>query len=333
MSFANHHPSTSKNQVEKIAIVGAGGQSGSYITEMLLKTGKHKITAITRADSTSKFPSGVQVKRVDYNDQSSLVDALQGQEALVITLGVFAPRDQQTKLIQAAAAAKVAWVIPNEFGNDNANPKLVEDVPINAAKTQYREEIEELGVSAWLGICCNFWYDYSLGRACFGIDIKNRTATLWDDGNTRINTSTLPQVGRAVANLLSLKVLPDNEEDTSPCLSNYKNKFIYISSFCISQRDMLDSVMRVTNTTDQDWKISYRPIQEVYKEGVEKFQTGDFSGMIDVLYGRNFFKDKAGSYELTKGLDNEKLGLPKEDLDQFTKAAVEAVENGVVKAY
>lgn len=170
---------------------------------MLLKTGKHKITAITRADSTSKLPSGIEIKRVDYNDQKSLVEALQGQEVLIITLGIFAAPDQQTKLIQAAAAAKVAWVIPNEFGNDNANPALLKDVPINAGKTHYREEIEKLGVSSWLGICCNFRYVYSLSRGNFAIDIKNRTATLWDDGNTRVNTSTLPQVGRAIANLLA----------------------------------------------------------------------------------------------------------------------------------
>ncbi|KAG2172717.1 hypothetical protein INT43_000064 [Umbelopsis isabellina] len=330
MSFANLYPNTFRNHVEKIAIVGAGGQSGSYITDMLLKTGKHKITAITRADSTTELPSGVEVKRVDYNDQSSLIEALQGQEVLIITLSVFAPPDQQTKLIQAAAAAKVAWVIPNEFGSDNANEAQAKDVPINAAKSQYREQIEQLGVSAWLGICCNFWYVYSLSRGNFAIDIKNRTATLWDDGNTRANTSTLQQVGRAIASLLSLKVLPDNEEDTSPCLSNYKNKFVYISSFCVSQREILDSVMRVTNTTDQDWKINYRPVQEVYNEGIELLKNGDYKGLVGGLYGRNFFKDNVGNYELTKGLDNDKLGLPKEDLEEFTKVAVESVENGEV---
>ncbi|CAO3666494.1 unnamed protein product [Umbelopsis ramanniana] len=326
MSYANQYPASFKNHVEKIAIVGAGGQAGSHIVESLLKTGKHKVTAITRAGSNSTVPSGVEVKRVDYDDQSSLVEALQGQDALIITMGVMAPQDQQTKLIEAAAAAKVAWIIPNEFGNDNANPILLKDIPVNAGKTQYREQIEKLGVSSWVGICCNFWYDYSLSRGSFSIDIKNRTATLWDDGKTRASISTLPQVGRAVASLLSLKVLPDNEQDSSPTLSNYKNKFAYIASFCLSQRDMLDSILRVTNATEQDWKIEYRPVEEVYAEGMELFQKGDFRGMIGVLYGRNFFKDNAGNYELTKGLDNEKLGLPKEDLDEFTKIAVESAQ-------
>ncbi|KAI8578409.1 hypothetical protein K450DRAFT_247776 [Umbelopsis ramanniana AG] len=333
MSYANQYPVSFKNHIEKIAIVGASGQSGSYIVEELLKTGKHKVTAITRADSNSKFPAGVEVKRVDYDNQSSLVEALQGQEALIITMGVMAPQDQQTKLIEAAAAAKVAWVIPNEFGGDNANEALLRDIPINAVKVQYREQIEKLGVSSWIGICCNFWYDYSLSRGNYSIDIKNRTATFWDDGNTRINTSTLPQVGLGVANLLNLKVLPDNEQDTSPCLSNYKNKFVYIASFCLSQREMLASILRVTNATEEDWKIEYRPVEEVFKEGVERFQKGDFMGMLSGMYSRNFFKDNSGNYELTRGLDNEKLGLPKEDVDKYTKIAVDAVLNGDVAQF
>lgn len=52
---------------------------------------------------------------MDYNDPLSLVEAFQDQEVLTITLSVFAPHDQQTKLILAAAAANVAWVIPNEL--------------------------------------------------------------------------------------------------------------------------------------------------------------------------------------------------------------------------
>jgi hypothetical protein len=52
------------------------------------------------------------------------VEVLQGQEALIITMGIMASSDQQTRLIEAAAAAKVAWILPNEYGSDNANQTL-----------------------------------------------------------------------------------------------------------------------------------------------------------------------------------------------------------------
>ncbi len=49
------------------------------MTEALLKTGKHTVTAITRADSRSTLPDSVAVKKVDYNEPETLVSALRGQ--------------------------------------------------------------------------------------------------------------------------------------------------------------------------------------------------------------------------------------------------------------
>jgi uncharacterized protein YbjT (DUF2867 family) len=74
--------------------------------------GKHKVTAISRHDSKSAIPAGVQVAKVDYDDHQSLVTALEGQDALVITLGALAPQDYQRRLLRAAVDAKVPWVLP-----------------------------------------------------------------------------------------------------------------------------------------------------------------------------------------------------------------------------
>ncbi|KAI4197902.1 MAG: hypothetical protein LQ350_005661, partial [Teloschistes chrysophthalmus] len=123
------------NHIENIAIVGAAGWSGKHIVSAIQKNGNQKITAITRQDSTAQIPSGLAVKKVDYDDHSALTSALRGQDALVITMGARAPPTQQTKLIEAAAAAEVPWILPNEFGNDNADETLRKDVMINAHKT------------------------------------------------------------------------------------------------------------------------------------------------------------------------------------------------------
>ncbi|KAK4902965.1 hypothetical protein LTR49_026970 [Elasticomyces elasticus] len=74
------------NHVSKVAIVGAGGNVGRFMTEALLKTGKHDVTALTREESQSKLPEGVKTKIVDYSKPETLVDALRGQGALVITI-------------------------------------------------------------------------------------------------------------------------------------------------------------------------------------------------------------------------------------------------------
>lgn len=273
----------------------------------------------------------MDIKRIDYAYQPSIVEALQGQDALVITIGTMAPPEQQTKLIEAAAEANVPWVLPNEWGADILNTDLNKDVPLLGVTARYLEQIEQLGKSSWIAVICGFWYEYSLsfGPHTYGFDFENSTVTFFDDGNTRINTSTLQQCGRAVAKLLALKVLPDNANDISPCLAHYKNGPVYISSFRVSQGDILNSVLRVTGKTLQDWKIEHEPSTSRFKAGVEAYQKGDFVGLVKLLYSRVFYQDRSGDYETSRGLQNDILGLPKEDLDEHTRIAVQTAQDGV----
>lgn len=114
--FANTQPTGFVNNIRNVAIVGASGNQGSHIVTELLTTGKHNITAITREDSSSTFAEGVITKKINYASQDSIVAALQGQDALVITMSVTAPKEQVKQLIEAAAAAGVKWIVPNEWG-------------------------------------------------------------------------------------------------------------------------------------------------------------------------------------------------------------------------
>ncbi|KAL8690095.1 MAG: hypothetical protein Q9218_004381 [Villophora microphyllina] len=323
------------NRIENIAIVGATGWSGKYIVESILKNGNQKITAITRSDSKAQMPSGITVKKVNYDDHASLTEALRGQDALIITMGARAPPTQQTKLIDAAAAANVPWILPNEFGNDNANETLRKDVMINAHKTQFRDLIQQLGKSSWIGICCGFWYEFSLGGGPdrYGFDIAKREVVFFDEGTQALSTSTWAQNGRGVANLLNLKIHREGEDDKSPCLTDFKEKFVYIASFVVSQKDMLESLLRVTKTEMKDWKVTYEDSHRRYEEGLAEFQKGDFRGMARAMYTRNFWADGLGNHAVTRGLDNEKLGLPKEDLDEATREAVRMAEDGTLATY
>ena len=146
--------------IKNIAIVGATGNLGTHITNALLKSErKHTITALSRPDSKANFPPSIHVKRVDYDDIDSLTQALSGQDALIITLAFTADDGVQLKLIEAAARVGVKWVIPNEYGCDNENKELAHAVPINEHKEQFRNKIEELGRSSWIGIATNPWFE------------------------------------------------------------------------------------------------------------------------------------------------------------------------------
>lgn len=307
---------------------------GKHLAEHLLKTGKHVVTAIARPSSASKLPNGLQVVRVDYSgdDNTALVKALRGQQALIITMAVAAPSDTISKLVRAAAEAGVPYVLPNWFGNDAANDSLLNDNMLRQSRDSTCAQIKSLGVSSYLMLCCNFWYEFSLGGGPdrYGFDLQKRSFIQFDDGNVPINTSTWPQCGRAIASLLSLKELPDDATDRSPTLSQFRNGNIYISSFRLTQRDMFESVKRVTGTTNADWTITHESAEQRFKDGQAVVKQGNFAAFTKMLYSRMFFSNGDGDYQSSRGLHNDVLGLPVEDLDESTAIGVRMGENGEV---
>jgi len=272
----------------------------------------------------------VTVKKVDYNSHESLVEALKGQDCLVITLSIFSPPDTQKKLVKAAADAKVPWVLPNEWGGDGSNEEVGRDIMIGVQKKAERDYIESFSGISWIGVACSFWYEWSLsaGPNSYGFDIGKRTVVFFDEGTTRLDTSTFPQCGRAVAKLLALRILPEDENDDSWTLSHWQNNFVRVSSFNLNQKEMFESLMRVTGTKESDWTITYEDVKERYESGKAEMQKGNRSGFAKLGYSRMFYPDEPGNFEATGGHDNDKLGLPKEDLDEFTNMAVKMNAGG-----
>ncbi|KAL3462778.1 NAD(P)-binding protein [Aspergillus heterothallicus] len=329
--YAKDQPAGFKNAIERVAIVGAGGTIGSPIAAALLKTGKHTVTALTRQGSTNNLPSGITTAHVDYSDESTLVSALTNQQFLIITLSPTAPRDTQSKLIHAAAKAGVAYIMPNAYGPDIANATLGQDTFLGPPAQAAREEIERLGMH-WVAICCGFWYDYSLagGEARFGFDFAKKGVTFYDDGHTKISTSTLAQVARAVVAMVSLPVVPVDEADERVTLAGFLNRGVYFKSFVLSQREMFESVKRVTGTTDAEWTVTFEDTRKRYEEGLAQVKVGNMAGFGKLLYARTFYPDERS--DLSDRTQNELLGLPEEDLDEATKAGVELVKELQLRA-
>lgn len=281
------------------------------------------------------MPEGVRVARVDYcsdseSDISALVDILRGQQVLLVTMS-HQSLGATKNLVHAAAAAGVPYVLPNWYGHDANNDKLIQE-SLMTGLLDNATKVQELGVSAYFLLVCNFWYEFSLGGGPdrYGFNFKDRSLVLYNNGEVAINTSTWPQCGRAIARLLSLKELPEDENDTSPTLSQFRNGCIYISSFRVTQRDMFESVKRVTSTTDVDWKISHVNTEQRYKDGMQVLKSGNHEGWMKMGYSRMFFPGGGGDYEASRGLHNELLGLPKEELDQYTAIAIRMGENGEI---
>lgn len=299
----------------------------------LLATGSHTITALTRKDSKATFPDGVKSIPIDYDaDEEALVSALQGQQFLIITLSVSASPDIQGKLFRAAVKAGVDHVMPNVYTCDIvlSNQALGDEVMIRGMQAPVIQDIESLGGKlAYTVLVCGLWQEFSLaaGSNFFGLDLSKREVTFADQGERRINTSTWSQLGRAVAAFLSLKVLPDDENDTTSTIASFRDKPLYVSSFHVSQREMFDSVKRVTGTTDADWTVKHETSEERIADGRKQFAQGNMLGMAKAYYTRMFSAEGQVAVYQDK-LHNEMLGLPEDGLDEATRTAVKMSEAG-----
>jgi hypothetical protein len=78
------------------------------------------VTVLTRADSTSTFPSGVRVHKTDYGSSDSLAEVFKGQDAVVSVVASAATRDQQ-RIVDAAVKVGVKRFIPSEYGINTQN--------------------------------------------------------------------------------------------------------------------------------------------------------------------------------------------------------------------
>ncbi|KAH7153291.1 hypothetical protein EDB81DRAFT_855713 [Dactylonectria macrodidyma] len=296
------------SQGRKITIVGGTGTVGSVTLSALLAKNIHTITAISRVDSTATFPDACIVKKGSY-DEEFLGSALKDQDVLILQLGRFGV-DVQDTFFRAAVKAGVKYILPTEFGSDPEATQMVKEQPALWGKAERRKLVQDLGGS-WIAVVNNPWFDWSMGNGLWGIDINAQKATLWSGGNTRANTTTLKRVGEAVAELLSL---PEEE------LAAYKNKCFYVSSFYVTQREMLDSVQRVTGTTDEDWVIENKEIAVVASESDEEVKKGNMMAAIPKFYSAHFRQGHGGDYN--HKLDLEKFGFAKEDIDTVVKGVV-----------
>ncbi|CEJ82525.1 hypothetical protein VHEMI02584 [[Torrubiella] hemipterigena] len=323
-TYASAQPAGFSNTITKVAIVGATGTIGAHITAALLQTGKHSITALTRNTANTNLPAGVTLAVIDYSSPDTITAALANHTLLIITLAPNAPPTTHSILVRAAAAAGIRYIIPNSYGGDITNTSMGSDTLLGPVAAAQRAEIEELGMH-WIAVCCGFWYDYSLagGEARFGFDFDKRAVTLYDEGDMAIPTSTLAQIGRAVAAVLSLKEMPDDEADSSLTLASFVDKGLYLKSFVVSQKDMLESVKRVTGTTDADWTVTKESSKKRYEEGMAMVKKGNMAGFGKLLYARGFYPDTY--HNLLDKTQNDILGLPEENLDDATQDAVNLV--------
>jgi hypothetical protein len=207
----------------------------------------------------------------------------------------------QNRFIDAALAAGVKRFFPSEFGPYSRDPKfseLMPDVlPAKAGTVDYlRTKEPEM---SWSSLVNGAWFDWAMKAGLLGFDIASKTVTLIDGGTSVLTTTTLSTVGKALVAML------EHPEET-------KNSYVFVSSFNISQRDILEVVQKVDG---QKWTIKHITSEDVITGGKRKLMAGDFAGIMDWVRGGACGQQGLGDLR-PHGLWNDQLGLPKEDIEK-----------------
>jgi hypothetical protein len=242
---------------------------------------------------------------VDFTSVESLTAALKGIDGLVSTVAGTAI-ESQTVLIDATIAAGVKRFIPSEYGSCTTSPKL-EAFPFYASMFKIKRYLQEKAKAeklTWTVLACGAFLEFLFGGPML-LDFANHKATLFDEGDNRISSTSLPNVGRAIVGILK------NFEAT-------KNKVVRTSEVILTQNELL----RIAEGLRPDirWEVSKVQASAILKEGMDGVSAGDFSMpvIMKIVKGTVSAGETYGSaYDET---DNELLGvkeLTEEDLKKL----------------
>lgn len=282
----------------------ASGTLGPHVLKALLDA-NFQVTILTRSKKPGAYDAGAKVVEVDFTSVESLTAALKGIDGLVSTVAGTAV-ENQALLIDAAVAAGVKRFIPSEYGSCTTSPEL-EAFPIYAPLfkiKKYLQEKAKAGELSWTVLACGAFLEFLFGGPML-LDFENHKATLFDEGDNRISTTSLPNVGKAIVGILK------NFEAT-------KNKVVRTSEAILTQNRLLRIAERLR--PDIKWESTNVQTSAVLKEGLDGVGAGDFSMPIimKILTGTAGAGDIYGAaYDET---DNELLGvkeLTEEDLKKL----------------
>lgn len=296
----------SSSTIKSVLVIGPGGNVGRSTVKALLDE-KFEVTGLTRQSSEAILPPGVKHIKSDYSE-ASLRDAFKGQDAVISTISSIVPGDAltlQKSLVDSAISAGVKVFFPSEFGIDTSDGSASEYIPFLVDKIQTVDYLKaQQDKISWTAVITGSLFDWSLNIPGFGgLDVPARTATVFDGGDISYEATSLDQVGRAIAR--SLK---------NPDLT--KNQYVYVNSFTVTQNKVLSALERATN---EKFTLSKDTVENLWQDGATKVKEGQLLGTLSMIAGSILGKGGLANYSKTKGLWNEILELPQEDLDGFVR--------------
>ncbi|KAI0023998.1 NAD(P)-binding protein [Xylariomycetidae sp. FL0641] len=298
--------------IKKVAVAGATGAIGPEAVKELLQAG-FEVTVLGRASSKPQFSPPVVAKSVDYESVASLTDALEGQDAVVSTLGYPGLIAPQIRLLQAAIDAGVKRFLPSEYSGDIADD-ATNSLPFFDSKLPVQKVLNEqaaLDRITYTNVCTGPFLDLALKNS-FLLNVKDKKAVIYDGGNKRASMTRVTTVAKAIAAVLQ------KPEGT-------KNRDVYVQEVALTQRELLELAKKATGP--DGWEVTESSVAQLLEEGYAERQKPEQEQNIFVSLF-NFVKVAifGEAYDMHfKNLDNELLGIEQmteEDVQDLIKAIV-----------
>ncbi|KAG8701115.1 hypothetical protein FRC09_005553 [Ceratobasidium sp. 395] len=224
-----------------VAVAGAGGLVGKAFTDALLDSGVFKVRILTRESSIDSAPlqdfkkRGASLHAISYEDEASIIKALEGVDTVVATVAATALVSAQVPLIKAAKRAGVKLYFPSEYGSefeDHSSPS-----PIIQAKKTVLKTAKEVGLP--VAVVSNGGFPECCFIPPIGYAFAQKKVTIWGDGNAKHSWTTVRDVAQWVANVL----------ETVPIEQLQDKHFRIQGDLASSNEDKL--------------QVEYRPVEEL----------------------------------------------------------------------
>lgn len=169
---------------------------------------------------------------------------------------------------------------------------------------------------SWTAFLTGMFFDFGMRVGFLGFDLKSRSAEIWGTGKAKTTFTNMPTIGKALVDLL----------ESPEKLEAAKNRKVAISSYTITQEEILEALEKVTG---EEWTVKRVDADQLGKEGQDMLARGEFGlpAFAGVLRGATFGSAALGDLSKNGEMDNDLL-LPdnKENLEEQLKSLMEEVK-------
>ncbi|RHZ75226.1 hypothetical protein Glove_216g38 [Diversispora epigaea] len=284
-----------------VVIAGATGNLGYPIAEAFLNDGSYKIKILRQKPERKNEKSellaskGAEIVYVNYTQKDDLVKALKGTDVIVSTLNAQEMGGNlysvQLPLLEAAKEVGVKRFIPSEFGGEytpgNSHPFI-------DSKLQFREELEKSGIE-YTYIFTGMFQEFI---EFLGFDVKNKIAAFYVDGNSKVHSTSLVDIGKYTVESLKLP--------------EARNAIIRVAGSTETFKEILQKFEEVTGSK---WKvIEDREVQHRFRNKIEPIPSAMDDVKAFICENSTFSK-----------LDNDKFSFTPSPLAEYINTMVKNV--------